>query len=574
MIDRTSLQYQSCQGANNQNNDLEAYVQQLVNDEKLTTNEQDIFKTRIIGRNQCRAKTEDLLQSEGFERGYSIDDTKWTHVVSFGFEDAGEPMYDPRLFKEMVEALEVPIVRRVCPECTSSHQDIYYRRLTTMPEDFDLLDTLMNNWVDTNNAFNEDFALYSSYVDAYFDTNRWQACNFNHGRIGFPRDCGPTRLIGGQWNTYMWNSKKHAFLLPANPTFKSQLTNIARGKPVRQKTTDHEGVAERAVDGNTVGIWNWNSVTHTSYIQDPFWEVNLLHESTVNKVFFWNRLDCCQDRLSNIRVDVIDKPYGGVVATRKIEGQGKTMNVVDFGGASGQIVRITLETGEDKQYLSLAEVEVEGTLDGPPLSNHFLKVEGLFYAEQRGTWAVSTGAIGHFDNGDYLTYTDIDFGSSGTTKSILLNHSKGNRDGKVEVRLGGPDGEVISTFTPSYTGGWDKFMTASLSISVVEGVHDVTFVARDAGGVLDLKWFELADTWSFSIATNYKVNDVGGSDVQCDYDLLMTGFTEQKYNANNGNTKDTAEKEFFHILGVANLEDAEKAVYDLCGKAQKNTEEM
>jgi hypothetical protein len=381
-------------------------------------------------------------------------------------------------------------------------------------------------------------------------------------------------LIGGQWNTYFWNTKKHAFLLPANPSFKSQLSNIARGKPAYQTATAHGGIAERALDGNTVGIWNWDTVTHTNYLQNPYWEVNLMHDSTVNKVFFWNRLDCCQDRLSNVRIDVIDKPYGDVVASRFVK-EGKSMNMVDFGGASGQLVRITLETGEEKMWLSLAEVEVEGTLDGPPITNHFLKVEGFYYTEQKGTWNnVATGAVGSLDNGDYLTYSSIDFGPSGMTKSILLNHSKGNRNGKVEVRLNGPDGQLISTFTPTYTGGWDKFMTTSLSISEVEGVHDLTFVAKDARGVLDLKWFELTDSWSFSIATNYKVNDNGGSDVQCDYDLLKEAFTEQKFNSNNGNEYDDAEQEFFHILGVSDEGAAKDAVYNLCGKAQKNTEEV
>ena len=65
-------------------------------------------------------------------------------------------MLDARLFKEMVEAQEMQIVRRVCPTCSASHRDIYYRRLTGMPDDFDLLDTLMNNWFDTDNKLDVD----------------------------------------------------------------------------------------------------------------------------------------------------------------------------------------------------------------------------------------------------------------------------------------------------------------------------------------------------------------------------------------------------------------------------------
>ena len=92
-----------------------------MNDDKLSTNEQDIFKTRIIGNNQCISVTEEILKSKGFERGYDIDSTKWTYMVGNGFKDEGENMYDAILFKEMVEALEVPIVRRVCVKCTNIH---------------------------------------------------------------------------------------------------------------------------------------------------------------------------------------------------------------------------------------------------------------------------------------------------------------------------------------------------------------------------------------------------------------------------------------------------------------------
>ena len=77
-LDFTRLSYASCQGANNKNNNLEAYVQQLVNDGKLTTTQQNIFKIRVIGDNQCVSAIDSLIESKGFERGFGIDTTKWT----------------------------------------------------------------------------------------------------------------------------------------------------------------------------------------------------------------------------------------------------------------------------------------------------------------------------------------------------------------------------------------------------------------------------------------------------------------------------------------------------------------
>ena len=144
---------------------------------KKSESKQDTFRTRVIGDNNCASATAILLDEYGFEKGYDIDSSKWTFVVGRGFEGQ-KSIIDDRLFKEMVEAQDVSIVRRVCPSCSVSHRDIYYRRLTKMPQEFNLLDTLKNNWFDQDNEFNMDFALYSTYLDAYLDANRWKFCNF------------------------------------------------------------------------------------------------------------------------------------------------------------------------------------------------------------------------------------------------------------------------------------------------------------------------------------------------------------------------------------------------------------
>ena len=493
-ISSISLHFQSCQGANNNNNDLRAFVQQLVDDGKLSTVEQDIFNSRVIGKNNCSTAKQNLLTSQGFEKGYDIDKSKWTFVVGEGFDDE-TPITDARLFKEMVEDLEVPIVRRVCPTCSDSHKDTYYRRLTAMPDDFDLLDTLMNNWFDTDNNHNVDFAIYSSYLDAFSDVNRWQFCNFNDPGIGFPRDCGPVKRVNNNWNSYYRggaNAHYHAFLLPANPSFESKLQNLALGRRAIQSSQQHGGGPERAVDGNTVGIWRWNTVTHTRNEENPHWQVDLAHDSTIDTVYIWNRLDCCRDRLSNIRIDVYDYMHGNVVATRNIDGQGKVMNAVDFGGVEGSAIRITRETEPGQaQVMSLAEVQVQGTLGDPVEPDIFAEIQATHYFDSKGI--CGDDAVGCFDNTDYITYGPVNFGPSGTTKTIKVLFAKANGGGRMEVRLGGSTGTLIGEFKPWNTGGWNNYVEGVFTVDDVEGVHDVTFVAKDSSGVLNLKTFQLAD---------------------------------------------------------------------------------
>jgi hypothetical protein len=87
----------------------------------------------------------------------------------------------------------------------------------------------------------------------------------------------------------------------------------------------------------------------------------------------------------------------------------------------------------------------------------FPKVNAIDYDAQSGTKLVNNGAnIGYISNNDYLTYNNLNFGPSGTTKSVQLRYSKkrNNRGGKVELRIGGPNGRLIGEFSPITTGSW------------------------------------------------------------------------------------------------------------------------
>jgi len=92
-------------------------------------------------------------------------------------------------------------VRRLCLDCSSSHQDIFYKRLTKVPLDMNIKDLFLSDWIDTDNKLRVDFELYSIFEDALINSNRWKFCNYNDRTIGFPRDCGPDSGVGWQWNS-------------------------------------------------------------------------------------------------------------------------------------------------------------------------------------------------------------------------------------------------------------------------------------------------------------------------------------------------------------------------------------
>jgi hypothetical protein len=81
VIDKVSIRFETCQGANNKNNDLSAFVQQLVDDGKVGANEQKIFASRVVGCDQCSTKRDELLRNSEYGSGYYIDESRWKYIV-------------------------------------------------------------------------------------------------------------------------------------------------------------------------------------------------------------------------------------------------------------------------------------------------------------------------------------------------------------------------------------------------------------------------------------------------------------------------------------------------------------
>ena len=222
-------------------------------------------------------------------------------------------------------------------------------------------------------------------------------------------------------------------------------------------------------------------------------------------------------------------------------------------------------------------MQVDGTAGVSEASAEvFASVDADEYEYSKGICLYEEGqTIGSFDKGDHVTYDSLNFQS---VRSVCISYGKGNSNGKLELRLGNSTGELVGEFRPSYTGGWDKYKTTCINIKEVEGEHDLTFVAKDTWGVLNLEKFELSDNIELSLATKYKVNDNNGVDIQCRYSTLLIAFTEQVFNAVNANAADATDAEieeaFYAFLGdgVTGLVQASAAVDVVCKSAQDTIE--
>jgi hypothetical protein len=83
--------------------------------------------------------------------------------------------------------------------------------------------------------------------------------------------------------------------------------NLARQGKATQSSTDYNGPAELAIDGQTDGAFEKKSVTHTATEANPWWELDLQQVRSFDRIQVWNRTDgSVGSRLAGARLLVLD----------------------------------------------------------------------------------------------------------------------------------------------------------------------------------------------------------------------------------------------------------------------------
>ena len=83
--------------------------------------------------------------------------------------------------------------------------------------------------------------------------------------------------------------------------------NVARTGKATQSATAHGGEASRAIDGNTNPDWGNGSQTHTpENVDNPWWEVDLGSERTLERIVIHNRGSGFESRLNGFTLQVLD----------------------------------------------------------------------------------------------------------------------------------------------------------------------------------------------------------------------------------------------------------------------------
>lgn len=196
------IDFNACRGINNRNNDLWAYSARLYYEGEIS-NEQFGQLGRIITDSGCDEATNYALNSRGLTTGYVHDEDVWTFVAGRDAMEYHDGYGHRALNYAMMSTASTSydnttvygVLYRICPNCADTHKKIYYRRLTPIPDEFDLMGNLLYRGDNgaNNNVWNVDFSIHSTYDDALSGENAWKCPNdsYDYGS-GYPGNCSPT----------------------------------------------------------------------------------------------------------------------------------------------------------------------------------------------------------------------------------------------------------------------------------------------------------------------------------------------------------------------------------------------
>ncbi|MEO3746447.1 glycoside hydrolase family 43 protein [Plantactinospora sp. B5E13] len=97
--------------------------------------------------------------------------------------------------------------------------------------------------------------------------------------------------------------------------------------------------------------------------------------------------------------------------------------------------------------------------------------------------------VGWIENGDSIKVKGVAFGAGAASFSARV--ASATSGGRVELRLGGPNGTLVGTCTVSGTGGWQTWTTVSCPVNGATGTQDLYLRFAGGGGyLLNVDWWQ------------------------------------------------------------------------------------
>jgi hypothetical protein len=165
--------------------------------------------------------------------------------------------------------------------------------------------------------------------------------------------------------------------------------NAAREGLASQSSTDFDGPAQLAIDGNTNGDYEAaKSTTHTRGEKNPWWEVDLKSDRAVERIAVWNRTDNnLQARLAGCRVLLLDRERRMVWETTLAAAPSPSTAVEVGGGAAIALAGATADfsqNGFEIAYALSGNIKKQGWAVQPQVKSAHAAVFALATPEPAG----------------------------------------------------------------------------------------------------------------------------------------------------------------------------------------------
>ncbi len=141
-----------------------------------------------------------------------------------------------------------------------------------------------------------------------------------------------------------------------------------------------------------------------------------------------------------------------------------------------------------------------------PQSNAFDVLQAAAFSAKSGAVTAETSSeggqdLGSITNGNWVSYTAVDFGSGADRLTARVSSDSGT-GGAFDVYLDSLTGTHIGTVTVPNTENWQLYTTATTAITPTKGIHNLYFVFRSVGGsssILNLSWFQFSTFHTFGL---------------------------------------------------------------------------
>lgn len=135
----------------------------------------------------------------------------------------------------------------------------------------------------------------------------------------------------------------------------------------------------------------------------------------------------------------------------------------------------------------------EGVKQSVANLNPFKKNEAETIAWSEGVKTASDKTTGVYvtkiESGDYIKVRSVDFGKGAKTFEVSV--ASASVGGRIEIHLGGVDGELLGVCEVKNTGGWQNWANVNCKMTKMNGVHDLCFVFKGADGQLfNFDWWK------------------------------------------------------------------------------------